>query len=132
MASAVLSHFGSRMSRHSMPLSTFTLVKASGAERSAAYTTGKSVDGYHSPEATSLISKLSLEDQVAFSLGRMVIRFASLEAITRPFLVQLLGLSNEDEERVQAIVGGLSFRKLRETLLAVARQQIGARKWSTS
>lgn len=83
------------------------------------------MDECHSPEAAALISTLSLEDQVAFSLGRMVMRFAALEAMTRFYLVQLLDLSNEDKERIEAIVGGLSFRKLRETLLAVSRQQIG-------
>lgn len=70
---------------------------------------------------TSAESRLPLQDRVALRLGRMTMRFAAAEAITRSFLLQILNVNDDDEVRIQAILGELSFRKLRAAFVGAVR-----------
>jgi hypothetical protein len=65
--------------------------------------------------------QLVLQDRIALRLGRMTMRIAAMESMTRFYLLQVLDIADDDEVRVEAIIGELSFRKLRAALLAAVR-----------
>ena len=69
----------------------------------------------------SLSDKAVLEDAIALALGRMLVRFASLERITRFTLCQLL--DDLEENEVNALISELPFRKVRSVLLALVEQR---------
>jgi hypothetical protein len=51
----------------------------------------------------------------------MAMRIAAVEGMTRFYLLQVLDVDDEEEERVEAIIGELPFRRLRAVLLAAVR-----------
>jgi hypothetical protein len=73
-------------------------------------------------------SQLPLQDRVALRLGRMTMRFAAAEAMTRFYLIRVLDIDDDDEPRMEAILGELSFRKLRAALVGAVR---GDATWGT-
>jgi len=65
-----------------------------------------------------------LQDRVALSLGRMMMRFASLESMMRFVLMSVLDLDPDDETVLRGVVSGLSFKRLRSTLVAVVHMKL--------
>lgn len=59
-----------------------------------------------------------IEQETSLALGRVVMRFAALEAIFRHVLVSVLD-EIEDPQDVQALISELSFRRLRGALSAL-------------
>ena len=75
------------------------------------------------PHSGTPASDMRLEDQMALVLGRMMLRFAALEATCRILLQTVLDLDTEEDKKVIYVLSGISFRKSREALLASARAQ---------
>lgn len=63
----------------------------------------------------------SLENRIALVLGRMMLRFAALEAVTRSTLHQVL--DEIDENEVTTLTSELSFRQVRAVLIALLKQR---------
>ncbi len=66
-----------------------------------------------------------LEDRVALSLGRMVLRFSVLESVTRYALLHVLDVADDDETRIEALLATLPFRRLRDALAATVHDIYG-------
>jgi hypothetical protein len=71
------------------------------------------------------VDRLVLPDRIALRLGRMAMRIAAVEAMTRFYLLRVLHVEDEEEARVEAIIGELSFRKLRAALVGAVRDHVG-------
>ena len=69
----------------------------------------------------ALVDQLLISDRVALRLGRMAMRFAAVESMTRWMLLMSLGVAEDDEEKVEAIISELPFRKLRASLMVASR-----------
>ncbi|HEY0779714.1 MAG TPA: hypothetical protein VGD56_17225, partial [Gemmatirosa sp.] len=73
----------------------------------------------HTSDAGTL--RLPLQDQIALRLGRVAMRFAAAEAMTRHIAVRVLDVADEDVDKFEAVLAELPFRKLRATLVAAVR-----------
>ncbi|MHB1097852.1 MAG: hypothetical protein ACYC3F_16965 [Gemmatimonadaceae bacterium] len=74
------------------------------------------------PHAGVVLATLPLEDRVALLLGRMLLRFNALEAMTGFTLGRIIGDDLSDSE-IEAIVAVVPFAKLRQLTLAIAHER---------